>query len=55
LVIQRVFQGSPASGYLQRGDVILNIQNRDANQLFHQEANEIIRKAGGSLQLTVKR
>lgn len=55
LIIQRVFQGSPSSGYLQRGDVVLSIQNKDAKQLFQHEVNELIRKAGGSLQLTIQR
>jgi hypothetical protein len=55
LLLLKVFQGSPSSGYLQRGDVVLSIQNKDAKQLFQHEVNELIRKAGGSLQLTIQR
>ena len=38
-----------------RGDIILSIHNEDATYLFHQEANDIIRTSGGSLQLGIKR
>lgn len=55
LVIQRVFAGSPASGELQRGDVILFVQNHNASHLSHQEANEIIKNSGGSISFTIRR
>lgn len=55
LTVQRVFAGSPASSDLMRGDIILSIHNEDATYLFHQEANDIIRTSGGSLQLGIKR
>lgn len=55
LTIQRVFTGSPASGDLQRGDVITSIQHRDASFLLHQEANDLIRNSGGSIQLGIRR
>lgn len=55
LSIQRVFTGTPASSDILRGDIITSIFNEDANTLFHQEANELIRAAGGSLQLGVRR
>lgn len=55
LTIQRVFSGSPASSDLQRGDILLSIQHRDAAHLLHNEANEIIRCCGGSLQLGIRR
>lgn len=51
----QVFAGSPASADLQRGDQILAIQNREASFLSHQEANDIIRGAGGSLMLSIRR
>lgn len=55
LSIQRVFVGAPASSDLLRGDIITSIHNEDASCLFHQEANELIRSSGGSLQLGIKR
>lgn len=38
-----------------RADVITSIHNEDANFLFHQEANELIRNSGGSLVLGIRR
>ncbi len=55
LTIQRVFTGSPASTDLQRGDIILSIHNRDTSHILHQEANDLIRNSGGSLNLAVRR
>jgi len=55
LSIQRVFVGTPASSDLMRGDIITSIHNEDANFLYHQEANELIRNSGGSLYLGIRR
>jgi len=55
LCIQRVFTGTPASSDLLRGDIITSIHNEDANELFHNEANELIRTSGGSLHLGIRR
>lgn len=55
LTIQRVFTGTPASSDLLRGDIITSIYNEDASFLFHQEANDLIRSSGGSLQLGIRR
>lgn len=54
-LINQVFAGTPASGDLQRGDVIVLVQHRDASQLTHQEANEIIKNSGGSVSFTIRR
>ncbi len=51
----KVFTGSPASTELQRGDIILAIQNRDATLLLHKEADDLIRSSGGSITLTIRR
>ncbi len=51
----KVFTGSPASSELQRGDIILAIQNRDASLLLHKEADDLIRSSGGSINLTIRR
>lgn len=55
LTIQRVFAGSPACTDLQRGDVITQINNRDATYLLHNDANDLIRTSGGSINLGIKR
>lgn len=55
LTIQRVFAGSPACSDLQRGDIITRINNRDATHLLHNEANDLIRSSGGSLNLGIRR
>lgn len=55
LMIQRVFLGSPSEGELHRGDVILQVTNRDAGGLTHMEAHDAIKSAGNKLQLLVHR
>jgi len=55
LTVQRVFVGSPSQLELQRGDTILNIENYDVTGMMHAQAQNIIKKSGGSLTLTLKR
>uniref|UniRef100_A0A1W7R9Z1 PDZ and LIM domain protein 7 n=1 Tax=Hadrurus spadix TaxID=141984 RepID=A0A1W7R9Z1_9SCOR len=55
LTIQRVFLGSPSEGELHRGDVILMIGNKKTDNMTHQEASDIFRKAGNNLRLMVHR
>jgi len=55
LVVQRVFSNSPAEGELQRGDVILSINNRDGTTLTHKQAQDLIKHGGGQVQLVVQR
>ncbi|XP_023238614.1 LIM domain-binding protein 3-like isoform X2 [Centruroides sculpturatus] len=55
LTIQRVFLGSPSEGEIQRGDVLLQINNKDAGKLSHMEAHDIIKHAGNNLNLVVHR
>ena len=55
LTIQRVFAGSPAVVDLQRGDIIVSINNRDATNMLHNDANDLIRTSGGSITLGLKR
>ena len=47
--------GSPADGELHRGDVIVSIDNCDGSSLFHKQAQDIIKRAGGTLAMRVKR
>jgi len=55
LTVQRVFTGSPAEGELQRGDVIIKINNTDVGQLNHKEAQDIIKTPAGQLVLNIQR
>jgi len=55
LTIQRVFAGSPAVVDLQRGDIIVSINSRDATHMLHNDANDLIRTSGGSINLGIKR
>jgi hypothetical protein len=55
LSVQRVLTGTPSDGELQSGDLILQIQGSDAGRLTHLQAQEQIRKAGGSLLLRIVR
>ena len=51
----QVFVGSPADGTLSRGDVITAIENYDASRMIHKQAMDIIKQAGGSLSLGIRR
>ncbi|CAE1241646.1 unnamed protein product [Acanthosepion pharaonis] len=51
----RVFANSPAEGYLQRGDIILNVNNCDAAELSHKKAQDLFNSAGGQILLSIKR
>ncbi|GAB1609123.1 uncharacterized protein LOC115231207 [Argonauta hians] len=55
LLIQRVFPNSPAVGYLQRGDILLSINGKDASALSHKEAQDIFQSAGGQIPLLIRR
>ncbi|KAK3089364.1 hypothetical protein FSP39_003047 [Pinctada imbricata] len=55
LTVQRVFSNSPAEGELQRGDVILSINGRDANTFTHKQALDTIKFGGGQIELKVNR
>ena len=47
--------GSPADSELHRGDVILAIENYDAAQLTHKQAQDLIKAAGSVLTLRIRR
>ncbi|KAL3876636.1 hypothetical protein ACJMK2_034452 [Sinanodonta woodiana] len=55
LTVQRVFTNSPAEGELQRGDVILLINGRDASSFTHKQALDQIKFGGGQIDLVVDR
>ena len=51
----QVFVGGVSDGRLQRGDVITAIQHYDATRIAHRQAEDIIRAAGDTLSISVKR
>ena len=51
----QVFAGSPADGELHRGDQIVAVENYDASEMFHKQAQELIKKSGGSISLRIRR
>ena len=51
----QVFSNSPAEGELQRGDVIVSINNRDGATLTHKQAQDLIKHGGGQVELVVNR
>ncbi|XP_026328773.1 PDZ and LIM domain protein Zasp isoform X5 [Hyposmocoma kahamanoa] len=56
LVVQKVNGGSAAErAGLQAGDALIRVNNSDVYNLRHQEAQDTIRAAGTTLELTVQR
>ena len=51
----QVFVGGVSDGRLQRGDVITAIQHHDAARIPHRQAEDIIRTAGDTLSLSIRR
>lgn len=55
LLIQRVFPNTPAAGYLQRGDILLTLNGKDASGLTHKQAQDVFQFAGGQIPLVIRR
>ncbi|XP_033757604.1 extensin-like [Pecten maximus] len=55
LVVQRVFSNTPAEGELQRGDIFLEINGRDAEGFTHKQALDQIKFGGGQIELLIER
>ena len=51
----QVTPGSVAAAGLSQGDVILKIGTIAANDLSHMEGQELIKRAGNILQLTIRK
>jgi len=51
----QVFVGGVSDGQLQRGDVITGIEYYDATRIPRGQAEDIIRSAGDTLSITVRR
>ncbi len=47
--------GTPAEGELRRGDLVVKINGRPTSCMTHQQASDLIKKAGSSITLVVKR
>ena len=46
---------SPSHGEVEAGDVLLKVQGHDATEMTHAGAQDVIKKAGGSLKLTIRK
>ncbi|XP_048730492.1 PDZ and LIM domain protein 1-like [Ostrea edulis] len=55
LMIKKVLPDSPCMGRLSAGDAVVGINNYNAKQLTHAQAQNLIRQSGNNLQLTVIR
>jgi len=54
LTVRKVNPDSPAAvAGLQDGDAILAVSGYDALELTHDQATQLIKRAGGSLQMTI--
>ncbi|KAL8592731.1 hypothetical protein ACOMHN_037671 [Nucella lapillus] len=53
--IQRLTESSLASRNLNEGDVILKVGNLLTSEMTHMEGQDLIKRAGNTLQLTVRR
>ncbi|XP_021360000.1 pollen-specific leucine-rich repeat extensin-like protein 1 isoform X2 [Mizuhopecten yessoensis] len=51
----RVFSNTPAEGELQRGDIFLEINTRDAAGFTHKQALDQIKFGGGQIDLLIER
>ncbi|XP_058836941.1 LIM domain-binding protein 3 isoform X5 [Topomyia yanbarensis] len=55
LIITRVQVNSPAQKELLRGDIITKIDQYDARDLMHSDAQNLFRNAGGEIKVTIRR
>ena len=55
LSVKKVLPNTPAHNRLHPGDVIVAIQGVDATALSHLQGNELIKSAGNSLNLMVRK
>ncbi|XP_029657139.2 uncharacterized protein LOC115231207 [Octopus sinensis] len=51
----QVFPNTPAAGYLQRGDILLSLNGKDAGGLTHKQAQDVFQFAGGQIPLIIRR
>ncbi|XP_077285775.1 PDZ_signaling and DUF4749 domain-containing protein Zasp66 isoform X2 [Arctopsyche grandis] len=55
LIITRVNPGTPAQRELLRGDIITKIDDYDARDLRHEDAQNLFRNAGNNIRLAIQR
>ncbi|CAF1158432.1 unnamed protein product [Rotaria sordida] len=53
--INKINAGSPADGNLQRGDIILEINQQPISHMFHTDALELIQRAGGQITFLIQK
>ncbi|CAF1071298.1 unnamed protein product [Rotaria sp. Silwood1] len=53
--VNKINAGSPADGNLQRGDIILEINQQQINYMLHTDALELIQRAGGQITFLIQR
>jgi hypothetical protein len=53
--VNKINAGSPADGVLQRGDVILEIDQKPIGSMLHAEALELVQRAGGQVTFLLQR
>ncbi|CAF1087800.1 unnamed protein product [Adineta ricciae] len=53
--VNKITAGSPADGSLQRGDIILDIDQRPTHSMLHSEALDLVQRAGGQISFLVQR
>ncbi|CAF4653334.1 unnamed protein product [Rotaria socialis] len=54
-IVNKLIAGSPADGNLQRGDIILEINQKPISYMIHADALELIQKAGGQIAFLIER
>jgi PDZ domain len=55
LRFSQVFNGSPSDGNLQRGDVLLSINNNDVSAVYLKKAEELVKASANNLVIVVRR
>ena len=55
IVCLQVQVGTPSEGQLRRGDIIRKIEDYDARDLRHEDAQNLFTKAGNQISLVVQR
>ena len=51
----QVFTNTPSEGVLQRGDLIISINDRETDALTHKQCQDLIKFGGGQIDLFIKR
>uniref|UniRef100_A0A1B6C567 PDZ domain-containing protein n=1 Tax=Clastoptera arizonana TaxID=38151 RepID=A0A1B6C567_9HEMI len=55
IIVINVQSGSPSDGVVQRGDIIRKIGDYDSRDIRHQDAQNLFRNSGNTIQLVIQR